>query len=222
MAKPLAPGFTLSEGSLADSNSDEIWRLLEDAYENDEVWQVAFKECKKEDIHPWVMNTFTPRWNLPDITFYKITEESTGRIAGWTALQFPWVDRPLKEEELAIVNSHDVPPGIEGMNLEVLQTFVESLHFANEHGYNPQTDYHRKGTMVHPDFQKRGFGTFLTHHCNAIADKTGRKTWVPARPTSVKMFRQCGFKDVATHNSNLKRWGGNTEKEITWLLVREA
>ena len=76
--------------------------------------------------------------------------------------------------------------------------------------------------MIHPDFQRRGFGIFLTHHCNAIADKTGGKTWVPARPTSVKMFRQCGFKDIATHNADLKRFGGNTEEEITWLVVREA
>ena len=78
--------------------------------------------------------------------------------------------------------------------------------------------------MVHPDFQRRGFGTFLTHHCNDIADKKGGKTWVPARPTSVKMFRKCGFKDLATHNADLKGWGGSTEKEITWLLVtsREA
>ena len=159
---------------------------------------------------------------------------------GWTALQFPWVDRPLKEEELAIVNSHDLPPGIEGMNMEVLPTFIECMNFADKHGYEPQTDYRkkpslqcppkpvsnicadRKGTMIHPDFQRRGFGTYLTHHCNAIADKTGGKTWVPARPTSVKMFRQCGFKDVATHNADLKRWGGDTEKEITCLLVREA
>jgi hypothetical protein len=145
----------------------------------------------------------------------------------------------LKEEELAIVNSHDMPPKIEGMNMEALLTFIECLSFAGEHGYEPQTDYRkdlslqslrklvsnswadRKGTMIHPNFQKRGFGSFLTHHCNAIADKTGGKTWVPARPTSLKMFRQCGFKDVATHNANLERWGGNTEKEITRLLVRQ-
>ena len=76
--------------------------------------------------------------------------------------------------------------------------------------------------MIHPDFQRRGFGTFLIHHCNVIADKTGGKTWMLARPTSVKMFRQCGFKDFATHNMDLKRFGGNTEEEITWLVVREA
>jgi GNAT superfamily N-acetyltransferase len=116
----------------------------------------------------------------------------------------------------------------------------ESRALAGKHRYEPQTDYHkkpflpstrkpvsnfgadRKGTMIHPDFQRRGFGTFLTHHYNAIADKTGGKTWVSVRPTSLKTFRQCGFKDVATHNADLKRWGGNTEEEITWLLVREA
>ena len=76
MAKPLAPGFKLSEGSFG--NSEEIWQLSEDAYEGDAIWQVGFKNCKKEDIHPWVMNTFTHRWKLPDITFYTITEESTG------------------------------------------------------------------------------------------------------------------------------------------------
>ena len=76
MTKALAPGFKLSEGTLADS--DEIWRVCEDAFEKDDIWQAAVKGCKKEDIHPWVMSIFTPRWNLPDITFYKITEESTG------------------------------------------------------------------------------------------------------------------------------------------------
>ena len=159
MTKPLASGFKLSEGNFADL--EEIWQVLEDAYGGDEIWQVAFKNCKKEDVHSWIMNVFVPRWKLPDITFYTITEESTGydsfhyfirrewkancsrRIAGWTALQFPWVDRPLKEEELAIVNSHDMP-SIEGLNMEVLSTFIECMNFAGENGYEPQTDYRKK------------------------------------------------------------------------------
>jgi hypothetical protein len=76
MARPLPPGFTLSEAPLSDS--DEIWQLCEDAFVEDEIWQAVFSKCNKKDIHPWVMNVFTHRWNLPDITFYKITEESTG------------------------------------------------------------------------------------------------------------------------------------------------
>ena len=76
MAKPLLPGFKLSEGTKADS--DEIWQLCEDAFAEDPVWQAVFKDCKKEDIHSWTMMVFPYRWNLPDITFYKIVEESSG------------------------------------------------------------------------------------------------------------------------------------------------
>lgn len=72
------------------------------------------------------------------------------RIAAWTALQFPWVDRPLKEDELAIVNSRDMPPGIEGMNMEALPTFIECLTFAGEHGYEPQTDYRKNPSLQSP------------------------------------------------------------------------
>ena len=76
MAKPLASGFKLCEGNFA--NSDEIWQLLEDALEKDAIWHTVFKNCKKEDIHSWVMNVLAHRWMLSDITFYTITEESTG------------------------------------------------------------------------------------------------------------------------------------------------
>jgi hypothetical protein len=57
----------------------------------------------------------------------------------------------------------------------------------------------RKGTNVLPEFQKMGLGTCFTQHCNAIADQTGNKTWVPAKPSSVKLLRNQGFKDVAKH-----------------------
>lgn len=76
--------------------------------------------------------------------------------------------------------------------------------------------------MVHPDFQKRGFGTVLTLHCNAISDKAGRRTFVPARPTSIKMFNDNGFVTVGTHDAHLERWGGPREKSITWMAIREA
>ena len=33
-----------------------------------------------------------------------------------------------------------------------------------------------EGTFVHPDFQNRGFGTWLTRHCNQIADDYGAAT----------------------------------------------
>lgn len=76
--------------------------------------------------------------------------------------------------------------------------------------------------MVLPEYQKRGFATALTKHCNTIADKSGDRTWVSARPTSVKMFRDNGFVDVGTVDAHLERWGGSREKSTTWILVRAA
>lgn len=76
MAKPLTSGFKLNEGSFGDS--DEIWQLCEEAFKEDAIWKLVFRNCKREDIHTWAMNTFPHRWTLPDITFYTITEESTG------------------------------------------------------------------------------------------------------------------------------------------------
>ena len=76
MAKALASGFNLSEGNFG--NSDEMCQLLEEAYKEDAIWQLAFKNCKKEDIHSWTMKVFSDRWTFPDIRIYVITEESTG------------------------------------------------------------------------------------------------------------------------------------------------
>jgi len=50
--------------------------------------------------------------------------------------------------------------------------------------------------MVHPDFQRRGFGVQLTEHCNAIADQYKARTWVGANAQSGPMFRRLGFKDI--------------------------
>ena len=84
---------------------------------------------------------------------------------------------------------------------------------------NPPID--RRGTMVLPAFQKKRFGTVLTHHCNTIADNAGCRTFVTARPTSIKMFRANGFTVIGHHDSHLERWGGSREKSISYITVRE-
>jgi ribosomal protein S18 acetylase RimI-like enzyme len=75
--------------------------------------------------------------------------------------------------------------------------------------------------MVHPDFQKRGFGSVLTLHVNEISDKSGDRVWAPARPTSIHMFRQLGFKDIGVIDAHLERWGGSAEKSKTWIVRRD-
>jgi L-amino acid N-acyltransferase YncA len=75
--------------------------------------------------------------------------------------------------------------------------------------------------MIHVDFQKRGLGTALTRYTNTIADKTGVRTWAPARPTSIKMFLNEGFTLRGEIDAHLERWGGDREKSISKMVCRD-
>lgn len=76
MLKPLPSKFKLTKGNF--ENSEEKWQVFEDAFKDDEIWKIAFKNCKKEDIHTLNVFKFPRRWTLPNIKLYTITEESTG------------------------------------------------------------------------------------------------------------------------------------------------
>ena len=52
----------------------------------------------------------------------------------------------------------------------------------------------RQNTMVHPSYQRKGFGKLLTTKCNQLADEAGAATFVRARYTSKGMFESMGFK----------------------------
>ena len=79
----------------------------------------------------------------------------------------------------------------------------------------------RKGTMVHPDYQRKGLGSWLTRHCNEVADKTGGKTFVGARPSSKRMFESQGFRILGSEDINMTKYGGNEGQGKSWVLVRE-
>ncbi|KAL3425503.1 acetyltransferase [Phlyctema vagabunda] len=219
-APTLLPDFELLTASIDDI--DELFHVFEAAYVNDEVWRPLVRDVKPEDVHPWLMGSLASRYKFPDIESYKIVEKASGKIAAWTALQYPWEDRPLDPEQKAFATSHDLPPLVEGVNVEALKATMETLTCTHEHGYNADIDFHRKGTMVHPDFQKKGFGSVLTHHCNEISDKAGKKTYLPARPTSRKMFESFGYRVLGKHDSHVERWGENPARGITCAMVREV
>ena len=77
--------------------------------------------------------------------------------------------------------------------------------------------------MVHPDFQRQGHGKLLTKHCNEIADKAGYATFVPARYTSVNMFKSLGFTQSGIFYAHAERWGAeySEEKSRYYMLKRE-
>jgi hypothetical protein len=70
------------------------------------------------------------------------------KIVGWTALQFPWKIRPITEEMKAMANSHDLPPALDGMNMDALEAVFEMLGYCSHFGYNPDTDYRKELNFV--------------------------------------------------------------------------
>jgi N-acetylglutamate synthase-like GNAT family acetyltransferase len=79
----------------------------------------------------------------------------------------------------------------------------------------------KKGAMVYPDYQRKGRGSWLTRHCNEVADRTGDKIFVVARPSSKHMFESHGFHVLGSEDIDMTKYGGNETEGKSWVLVRE-
>ncbi len=75
----LPPGFTLSEAPSSDHLDGRLWEMYMASYKTDGHWICITKDIvRPEEILPYMIQNFVPRWIMPDITTYKITEDSTG------------------------------------------------------------------------------------------------------------------------------------------------
>jgi hypothetical protein len=78
----------------------------------------------------------------------------------------------------------------------------------------------RRGTNT--SYQRKRFSSWLTEHCNAIADAEGAATCAGVRPASRHMFETLTFKDVGgTEMFDLKLYKGKMLSE-TVIFKREA
>lgn len=162
----LPTGLKLEKGSPDDMK--EAFQVMLDTYDVDtEIWRILVKDCNHKEILPWTLNTFAGRWTMPDMATYKLVEKISGKIVAFAFMQYPWKYVPTMTQEMKnIALSHELPPLLEGMNPGAFQALFESLGGPILHGYDPNEDYHRKGTVVHPDYQKKGLGTCLTKAWN--------------------------------------------------------
>lgn len=137
------------------------------------------------------------------------------------------------------------PKRPERMHPELAEEFfgVLSSGLAKEHGYEAEKDYRmldtrdpvpprvvltrpvklqgRSGTRILPSYQKRGLATLLSEYCSRISDGHGRRMFITARPAAVRMCEKTGFKEIAQHELDLTRFGGEGI-DVTSLMLREA
>jgi hypothetical protein len=72
----LAPGFSLREGTHADT--EELMKIIILAEKIDPFWIAVIGTCDDAVLLKWSMDTLASRWQAPDITTYLIVEDATG------------------------------------------------------------------------------------------------------------------------------------------------
>ncbi|KAH8816779.1 hypothetical protein F5884DRAFT_853207 [Xylogone sp. PMI_703] len=201
----------------------EVLDLSSVAYGDDELFAWTFADVPEKERDEFMDAFLNPRMKLADYAIYIIKDESTGKIVAWTALQWPWDIRPLSPELKTKILAHDpadLPPFPEGLKVNGFVEFGNCIGLTTA-DYDPEKHFHKRGTMIHPDYQRRGLGTKLTQHTNKITDEAGRPTFVPCRYTSWKMFQSEGFKQIADHHPPVEMWGGDPEKAYYRYAMRE-
>jgi hypothetical protein len=61
----------------------------------------------------------------------------------------------------------------------------------------------------------------LTQHCNEIADKARRRTWIPASPNGCNMFKKKSFEEMAVLDAHLEQHGFEAETGKIYILLRD-
>jgi hypothetical protein len=72
----LAPGFSLREGTHADTV--ELMKIILLAEKIDPFWIAAMGTCDEAVLLKWTMDKMAPRWQAPDLSTYLIVEDATG------------------------------------------------------------------------------------------------------------------------------------------------
>ncbi|KAF2094603.1 hypothetical protein NA57DRAFT_80402 [Rhizodiscina lignyota] len=202
------------------AQGDRVVDIILDAWKTDDLWEPTNRNVTREAQHKWMKDIFIEGFSGPNYHYFGVKDES-GKIIAWTCLQYAG---PQSEKEKEMASGKILPPPAPGMHEGLMKEMFAFLGCAAPYGYDPEKDFHRRGTMVDPDYQRRGLGTLLTKYCNKIADEAGARTFVPARPSSKHMFEQCGFVVLDEFPIDMKKYPDIEDNHVAenWLLVREA
>ncbi|ESZ93213.1 hypothetical protein SBOR_6409 [Sclerotinia borealis F-4128] len=76
--------------------------------------------------------------------------------------------------------------------------------------------------MIIPGFQNMGHASWLTRHCNDIADHADRKIFLAARASSLPRLRALRFEFVGPRETHIKDSEREVELPKTWFGMRHA
>lgn len=68
--------------------------------------------------------------------------DESRNIVAWTGLRYPWKYCPsFTNEQKKLVETKGIPPGMEGMNMDIFGQLLNVMSAAGDYGYDPENDY---------------------------------------------------------------------------------
>ncbi|KAF2496898.1 hypothetical protein BU16DRAFT_343418 [Lophium mytilinum] len=212
--------FALLEATANDI--EDICNLAVLAHADDELYKPMVRDMSARGEYKLWEYHIAPRFDQDAIgeKSFKIVQIATGKLVGYTQLAWP---RSRTEEEKkdwdTMLKARELPP-IAGLDPYIAEFYCfRQTEFQIESGADEEEHFTRHGTFVHPEFQRRGLGTWLCRHCNEIADTYGAAMYVSARPASKKMFQNVGFEVVGELKLDMSRYG--LDEDVSHVLKRD-
>ncbi|KAF2722473.1 hypothetical protein K431DRAFT_283890 [Polychaeton citri CBS 116435] len=201
--------FVLEEAVPADVSV--LARLIYNGWSDDAFWQIVLGDGTADQVLRWLEGFLAARFSQPHNKTFKIAEVSTGRIVAYTNLLWPALEEHNEEagkKQDGMTKSKEQPPPPPFITNASLWTAFQVSLSTSRFGYDSTQHFHRRGTFVDVKCQRKGFGKWLTRHCNAIADEYGAATFVGAKKKSRGMFAAMGFQAVGVIEMDVSDWGG--------------
>lgn len=202
---------------LTPEDTLDMMTMMSGCLKTDELWQTLKGDATDESEIKFLIDWFGPRLHLRDnYEGWKIVETATRRMVAWAMLAKP---HAVGIDNKAVLEGKPptIPPG---WNVAAAKEFEERLiNVTKKHGYDPEQHYQRATTMIHPDFQRRGLGRWISARCNQSADRAGKVTWCRARPLITALLLKMGYELIEDVEIDLRKYGGNTSTH-TYCLRR--
>jgi len=164
--------------------------------------------------------------HIPEMKFFKLVDEETGKIVAWSRWQFPAVlsadEKKRREEREKKEQEKEDGSGTwpEGAIVENCERFFGAIKAAQDKFLNSEEMYLLHLLATRPDYQKRGLGKILLQHVLDLADQEGRKAYLEGLPPGRQLYLKTGFRDLELLTFDMKALGVE-EPAVVNIMVRD-
>lgn len=200
----VGPTFTIHPCTPSDLPS--MQKIYTHSFENDAFrlarWPAS--TVPPSTFNPWITNVFAKYLRTPHTMTWKVVENSTGNIAGWThwspahEVSVEEEESQKKEEEREEREREE--KGEEkfpvGSVVEICEAKVEGWKGLRERWYRRGDMYLIYVLTISPTYQKLGLGTYLLNSILSLADSQSKSCYLEATAAGYPIYERVGFKTV--------------------------